>query len=117
MAVIAIDFDNTIAWLTPVVENGRNVKKLLPGAKEAITAFREAGHKVIIHSCNSPSHIKQVLDDNDVRYDSIWGESKLERAKPLCDLYVDDRGFHFTDWAKDTDAILERMKGYDNRKW
>lgn len=104
MAVIAIDFDNTI------VEGD----KALEGAKDAISRFRERGHKVIIHSCNNPKWIERTLNNLDIRFDAIW----TEPGKPIADLYVDDKGWHFTGvWSKDTNNILARLDGYDNRKW
>lgn len=104
MAVIAIDFDHTI------VEG----KEPFPGVKRAINLMREAGHKIIIHSCNNPNWIEQVMNNNDLRYDGIWNEP----GKPLADLYVDDKGFKFMgNWDTDIPLILELVKGMDNRKW
>lgn len=105
MAVIAIDFDHTLID-TPT-------KAVLPGAREAVNILREHGHKVIIHSCNDSGWIARWLNDNDIRYDHIW----CEKGKPLADLYVDDKGFHLTEWENDLDAILGRVQGLDNRKW
>jgi hydroxymethylpyrimidine pyrophosphatase-like HAD family hydrolase len=111
MAVIAIDFDNTLV----------DRDKALPGAKEAINILREKGHKIIIHSCNNTSWIEKVLRNNDIRYDYIWTKTDAveeDAAKPIADLYVDDKGFHFGgDWNADLFDILHRLEGLDNRKW
>lgn len=110
MAVIAIDFDGTMV----------NGETILPGVRRAINILREDGHKVIIHSCNELSWIKKVLDSNEVRYDYVWGETKGFGSKPLADLYVDDKGYHFPyngDWNDELPKIQARLTGLDNRKW
>jgi hydroxymethylpyrimidine pyrophosphatase-like HAD family hydrolase len=106
MAVIGVDLDNTLVL----------VDKALEGAKEAINILREAKHKIVIHSCNNKSWIEKVLNNNDIRYDYIWDQV----GKPLCDLYVDDKGYHFPkngNWNEQLPLILERLSGLDNRKW
>ncbi len=109
MAVVAIDFDNTLV----------NGKDALIGAREAINILRELGHKIIIHSCNEPEWIERVLNDNDIRFDLIW-KGRAGVGKPLADLYVDDKGYHFPhngNWSEELPAILVRLEGKDNRKW
>lgn len=108
MAVIAIDFDNTLVFAV----------EPLNGAREAVNALREAGHKVVIHSCNREAHVKHVLDNNDIRYDRVHGNES--KGKPLADLYVDDKGYHFPyngDWNVELPKVLARLEGLDNRKW
>lgn len=108
MALIAIDFDHTLV-------EGDQPRE---GAREAINALREHGHKILIHSCNEVSWIKKVLNNNDIRFDGIFGETKLEGKKPLADLYIDDKGYHYKgNWNAELPEILARLKGLDNRKW
>ncbi len=107
MALIAIDFDGTLV----------DGEVLLPGAREAINILREQGHKVVINSANNPIWIKKVLDNNDVRYDWIYGLNEKDGHKVIADLYVDDRGFHFKEWTEAVNDILKRVEGMDNRKW
>jgi hydroxymethylpyrimidine pyrophosphatase-like HAD family hydrolase len=104
LAVIAIDFDHTIVdGFTPI-----------EGAREAINLWRENGHKVVVHSCNSTGWIKNVLDNNDIRYDYIW----VDKGKPICDIYVDDKGYRFQgDWTHEQLEVLKLLEGFDNRKW
>lgn len=107
MAVLAIDFDNTMV---------KNSKDTLNGLRDSINLLREYGHKIIIHSCNNPAWIEKVLIDNDIRFDFIWNN----KGKPLADLYIDDKGYHFPydgDWTTETPSILARLEGLDNRKW
>lgn len=107
MAVVAIDWDNTLVDST---------QKWLPGAQTAIKRLREDGHKVIIHSCNRKAWIDKCLNESGIVVDGIWDQA----GKPVCDLYVDDKGYHFPyngDWNEDLPIILSRVKDKDNRKW
>lgn len=107
MAVLAIDFDNTM-----VVGD-----KPLPGIKDAINRLRELGHKIIVHSCNNTKWIERVLNNNDIRFDYIVTN---DGGKPLADLYIDDKGYHFPyngDWNEELPRVLLRLEGLDNRKW
>jgi hypothetical protein len=100
MALIGIDFDHTL------VEGS----KAIPGAREALNALREAGHKVLIHSCNGTDWIERVMANNDMRFDGVWED----KGKPICDLYVDDRGYHFKgDWTLALPEIIARVEGKD----
>lgn len=113
MAVIAIDLDNTLVF----------GDKPLAYAREAVNILREKNHRVVIHTCNNISWAKKVLDNSDIRYDGIWGlnadgkESFSSGKKPLADLYIDDKGYHFKgDWKTELPEILSRISGFDNRK-
>lgn len=108
MAVICIDYDNTLVFGTQPLE----------GAREAINVLREAGHKIVIHSCNREAWIKEGLDNNDIRYDRVHGNES--KGKPLADLYIDDKGYHFPyngSWVAELPKVLNRIEGKDNRKW
>jgi hypothetical protein len=108
MAIIAIDFDHCL------VEGDQP----RPGAREAINALREAGHKVIINSCNGPAWIRQVLDNNDMRYDYIWGSKPGDSSKVLADCYIDDKAYRFEgNWELATSEVLGLVGTLDNRKW
>ena len=106
IAVIAIDFDDTLVFVT----------QPLDCAKEAVNRLREKGHKIVIHTCNREAHVKQVLDNNDIRYDRIHGNES--KGKPRADIYVDNNGFRFSGvWNNDINYILQAVEGIDNKKW
>jgi hypothetical protein len=95
-----------------------NGKEWLPGAQDALKRLREEGHKICIHSCNNPGWIEKQLKEAGIVVDLVW--EKKHGSKPLADLYVDDKGYHFPyngDWALETEKVLERLKDKDNRKW
>ena|SRR6266566_5079484 len=104
MAVIGIDFDNTLV----------NGDKPIEGAREAINLFREEGHKVVIYSANNRDWIERTLNNNDIRFDHIWDEN----GKPNCDLFIDDKAFRFTSWRNTQVNLMRQLiLGKDNRKW
>ena len=100
---LGIDFDWTL-WDT-------GAKKPMPGAQEALDAFHERGWRVMVHSCNSPTFIREMCEKHRLSVDAIWGEGPADvGCKPICSAYVDDRGFRFTgDWSKDVPAIIEQV--------
>ena len=81
---IGIDFDHTIV----------NGDTPLPGARDALIRLKDLGYHIIIHSCNDAMWIATVLRAHDIPYDLVW-DSELNRGKPICAAYVDDRGVGF----------------------
>ena len=82
----AIDFDGVIrGW-----DN-----ELLPGARDAIERIRGAGHRVLIHSCNDPTFIRQWLNEHGIVVDHVLGESD---GKPVAHVYIDDNGLRHISW-------------------
>lgn len=96
--VIAIDFDGTV-----VDHEFPRIGKLKPGAREALQAFRKAGHKIIIWTCRHGQHEKDVrvfLTENDIPFDTINNPimgADLGTRKVYADLYIDDKGLRFED--------------------
>lgn len=100
--VIGIDFDHTL-WDTFKNEP-------MPDAHYALDCIHDAGHKVLIHSCNNPAWIRAMCEQHNLRVDYIWGETGLEGGKPVCALYVDDRAHYFRgNWRGEIDEILARV--------
>jgi len=107
---IAVNFDGTI------VEHAfPKIGKLKPGAVEALQAFHEAGHRVIVTSCRnnmnlntgSIAHLlamKGFLECNGLNFCRIdYGN----QGKVLADVYIDDRGITYSDnWDEIREALL-----------
>lgn len=107
MAVLAIDWDNTLM-------SGRT---WLPGAQDALKRLSELGHRVIIWSCNERNWIEKNLEEAGIVVDWVC---RKDDGKPVADLYIDDKGYHFPyngDWNEDLPNVLLRLEGLDNRKW
>ncbi len=94
--IIAVDFDGTI-----VAHKYPKIGGLKPGAKEALQAFRAAGHKIIIWTCRAGQEEKDVrafLQAHDIPFDTVNNPimgADLGTRKVYADLYIDDKGVQF----------------------
>lgn len=76
----------------------------LPGAKEAMQGFKDAGYRTVINSVfGDREAIRVWLDKHGIPCDYInespWGNDTDTSGKIDADVYVDDRGLHFNgDW-------------------
>lgn len=112
---ICVDFDGVIAeFADDIQEFGR----LIPGAPEAISELKALGYRIIIHTAR-PSHqdhkerLCGYLHAHGIPFDEINTNSHCawESAKPVADLYIDDRALRFEgDWAH-TVAAAKRHLG------
>ena len=94
MALIAIDFDNTINNNLDI-EKGERYSKPFPNAKDYLHLLKQDGHKIMIFSCNRTKWIEEWMNHWELPFDFIW-----DAAKPIADVYVDDRGVGFRgDWT------------------
>lgn len=113
MSLIAIDFDHTINNNLDIAE-GERYSKPFPEAKESIQKLMEAGHKIMIFSCNRTAWIKEWLNHYEIPFDYIW-----EGMKPVCDAYIDDRGVGFRgDWTKtleDVDNLFSMKSPWEKK--
>lgn len=96
--IIAVDFDGTV-----VEHQYPKIGPVKPGAKEALKAFKKAGHKIAIWTCRTGQEEKDVRDflkSNDIPFDTvnvpIMG-ADLGTRKIYADLYIDDKGLRFED--------------------
>lgn len=97
----AIDFDGTIHNPTKR-EVGYKLGTPYPYAQEALLALHQAGHKIIVHSCNNPKVIRNWMEYFCIPFDAIWGESPGDYGqKPIADVYIDDKAIRFeNNWAE-----------------
>jgi capsule biosynthesis phosphatase len=113
---IAIDLDGTICPIKGPNESYADLEPL-PGAVERLRHLRAAGHYVIILTARNmatcQSNVGKVmknigkitldwLEKYGVEYDEVYF------GKPNAEVYLDDRGIRFTNWAEVTDELLER---------
>lgn len=106
--ILAIDWDRTLHDTDHPVP-GRKLGPPLPGAREALWKLKEAGHKIIIHSCASHKAIRPWMDYFVIPFDYIWGESPGDYGvKPAADFYIDDRGLFFQSWDQTLAEIEQR---------
>lgn len=95
MATFAIDWDGVIHdWDHPVA--GRKLGPPMLHAKEVMQALFDAGHTIIIHSCNRPEVIAKWMAFYNIPYHLIWDQP----GKPVADWYVDDNALRFESWQQ-----------------
>jgi hypothetical protein len=108
--MIAVDFDGTIAE-----HRFPEIGDLKKGVVEGLKALQEMGFYILIYSCRTckwfpeafnPDNevldmnrkcirdMVEFLDKHGVPYNEIDDGTK---GKPLCDLYIDDKGLRFDD--------------------
>jgi hypothetical protein len=91
-----IDLDGTLC--TEESPENRPNAKPLPGAVEALRAYRAAGHIVVIWTGRGwPEYVmtKKWLKENEFEY------NELLMGKPIANLIIDDRTRDFEGWEKD----------------
>lgn len=93
--VLAIDFDGVIHdFKNPL--KGRRMGAPLPGAKEALIAYKQRGDTIIIHSVwgDKPKAISDFMDYYGLPFDTITN------IKPNADVYLDDKAIRFINWTE-----------------
>ena len=96
---ICVDFDGVIAEFS---DNINDFGKIIDGAGAALEKLRALGYKIIIHTTrpSDEDHITELtkyLKAHDIPFDEINtnSDSKWPSAKPVADLYIDDRALRF----------------------
>ncbi len=96
--IIGVDFDGTI-----VQHEYPEIGPIKPGAKEALKAFKKAGHQIFIWTCRhgeEEREVRQFLLKNNIPFDTINTPipgSDLGTRKIYADIYIDDKGLRFDD--------------------
>lgn len=88
----------------------------MEGAQDALDAFHSRGWRVLIHSANKPSFIRQMCEEHHLYIDAIWGEQG-EIGKPdFAAVFIDDRAIRFTNWADVVPLAVEMAGGRPGRR-
>jgi len=114
--VAAIDFDGVIHQYSNGWQKGIIYDEVVPGAKEGVTALKDAGYHIMIYTTRTNPQFRkkgepeqydqlvQYLEKHQIPYDRIYVGS----GKPMAHLYLDDRGISFNgDWKKAVNDILK----------
>ncbi|MCH1569403.1 MAG: hypothetical protein L7U47_08320 [Alphaproteobacteria bacterium] len=104
---VAIDFDGTLFEDCGNIDVSFDEKRDLPpknGADEVTCWLKDQGFEILIFTCR-PDYHRAYLEDLMTRA-GIAFDYILFYTKPRVDLYIDDKGFRFTDWAS-TRAFVE----------
>jgi hypothetical protein len=112
MAIIAVDFDNTL------VDSEDGDVFPVPGAAESLRRLRQEGHRIIIHTCRTGiasaqgelsdeiKFIEQCLQKFGMEYDEIYIGEKL-----VAHIYIDDRAVAFEgDWRETLQKTMAKSR-------
>lgn len=119
MPTVCIDFDATIAYYDGWKGHGV-FGKPLPECRKMLGKLKKLGWIIIVNTCRSETElIIKYLDGNKIPYDYINYNPEntklgLSLAKPIADVYVDDRAVKFEgDWTKTFRDILQHKRWYE----
>jgi hydroxymethylpyrimidine pyrophosphatase-like HAD family hydrolase len=122
MAVIAVDFDDTIFY-----DDYPFVGDPIPGAVETINKYYDQGHKIIIWTCREGESAEEAIlamEREGLKY-HLFNNNDPERVckynndsrKIGCDILIDDKALPFLaigiNW-EDIDLILESYLDWEN---
>jgi hypothetical protein len=110
--IIAIDFDDTIAKLTPDLVP----TTLVPDADTVINYLHDIGCFIIIWTCRSKKYIPSMikfLEDKKIKYDAInknapWNHF-TDSPKAFCHLSIDDTGLCEINWKQIKEIAKQRI--------
>lgn len=106
---VVFDFDGVIhSYVTPWVDNSVIPDPPVVGIREAITAIRNKGYKVIVVSARFGSSegmkaVKEYLSKYEIEVDGLM------REKPPAVVYIDDRAIRFNG---DASCLLEQIENF-----
>lgn len=112
---ICVDFDGVIADYSKGFQGPDVFGEPLPHAGENMSALKQAGWKIIIHTTrpDTPA-LRKYLKDHAIPYDEINKNSDQPEGanpgKPIANLYLDDRAMRFHGWDDALYAIDAMLK-------
>lgn len=100
---LAIDLDGVLHDPTNVAP-GYKMGRPIPGAVEAMNQLKADGTIIVIHSVWADTEQKRKAMSEWLRYFNIPYDF-ITNTKPDCDVYIDNKGWRFTDWASTLEFI------------
>ena len=104
---IAIDFDGVIYKNSKGYHDGTLYDEPIEGALEAIKSFSDKGYTIVIFTGKvkpdrpSPNEktMIQLVEEWLEKYKVKQYIKEVTSEKPRALIYIDDKGYRFTDWA------------------
>lgn len=96
MAVVALDFDGVLHMAPggPFTPDVDRMGPPVPGALQAVSRMVNEGHELVVHTCRARS-VEGVRSTYRWLALHRFPPMRVTYSKPVADIYVDDRGFHF----------------------
>lgn len=89
---VAIDFDGPIHAYSKGLYDGTIYDGLTPGFLDALQAFRNLEHRIVVFTCREKESVIEWLKGHNI-------DLPVTNAKPIANVYIDDRGFHWKNWG------------------
>jgi hypothetical protein len=109
--VICFDFDGVLNNYQGWRDEGFDVilDKPFHDTVQSMQDIRAMGYRVVVHSvrCAHEGGIKAIrewLDEHGIEVDDVTAH------KPLACIYVDDRGYHHTNWDDTVEMLMKRRR-------
>lgn len=114
---IAIDFDGVIHKSSKGFYDGTAYDEPVEGALEAIKKFHDLGFTIVVFTGKAKSDrpkvngktgeelVKEWLD----KYNVSQYVKEITSEKPRALIYIDDRGYRFTDWSSTLDFFTKEF--------
>jgi len=100
---LAVDFDG-VCHDPFNKKQGYKLGQPILGAQEALTQLRRDGAIIVIHSVWADTQQRCQAMSEWCRYFNIPYDF-ITNQKPEADCYIDDKGYHFTDWSSTLDYL------------
>jgi len=114
---IAIDFDGVIYKNSKGYYDGTLYDEPIEGALEAIKSFSDKGYTIVIFTGKvkldrpSPNEkpMIQLVEEWLEKYKVKQYIKEVTSEKPMALIYIDDKGYRFTDWASTLDFFTKEF--------
>jgi len=108
---IAIDFDGVIYKNSKGYHDGTVYDEPIEGALDAIKLFHDKGYSIVIFTGKvkpdrpSPNNktMIQLIEEWLEKYEIRQYIKEVTSEKPRALIYIDDKGYRFTDWSSTLD--------------
>jgi hypothetical protein len=110
---LVVDFDGVICE-----HRFPDVGEPTEGVQEALDTLREAGYRIVIHSCRTSfkfknlligdqfDRIKEYMNYYKLSFDDVWVPDK-----PIGVAYIDDKAMNFkNNWGEITEELLSKSR-------
>lgn len=114
---IAIDFDGVVYKNSKGYHDGTLYDEPIEGALEAIKSFSDKGYTIVIFTGKvkldrpSPNEkpMIQLVEEWLEKYKVKQYIKEVTSEKPRALIYIDDKGYRFTDWASTLDFFTKEF--------
>lgn len=106
---LAVDFDG-VCHNPDNKLPGYKMGQPIEGAEKAMNRLKNMGYIIVIHSVWADTDQKRQAMSDWLRYFHIPYDF-ITNVKPICDLYIDNKGYRFENWSDTLEFIKQLTQG------